>query len=153
MAISDQQLNLVTKLYAILRLMADVFLEIIVLVLVSPSTVCPERWRILKQSLTRYLVQDVLNGGDQWGVLAESSHQRSQTWGSFDPSGICAQPLPLLWSALVRYVLVRLLSWNPGLFSGHQTSSPYILIHFGMLPGNSPQVHKCRRDVVGESLD
>ena len=60
--VSNQQLNLVMELYAILRIIADVVMEVAVFVLISPSTVCSE-WRgIPKQTPTRNLVQDVLDG-------------------------------------------------------------------------------------------
>ena len=61
-AIPDQQLNLVSKLYAFLHVMAHVLVEVAVLVLISPSTIYSDwRW-VSKQSLTRHLVKNVLDG-------------------------------------------------------------------------------------------
>ncbi|GMN21434.1 hypothetical protein TIFTF001_048879 [Ficus carica] len=152
-AISDKERDLVTKWYAIFRLMADVLMEIAVHVLVPPSTIRSERWWTLEQSPTKDLVHDVLNDGDQWGVLAEPSRRCTQTRGSFGPSGICDHGLPLLWSALIRCVLTLLLYGKSGLFPGHQTSSPFIFVRLGMLPSNPPQVCEGRWDVVGECPD
>ncbi|GMN50981.1 hypothetical protein TIFTF001_020130 [Ficus carica] len=65
MAISDQQLDLVLKLYAFLSVVAHILMEVAVFVLVSPSTIRLEwRW-VLEQSSTRHLVKDVLDGCDQ----------------------------------------------------------------------------------------
>nr|GMN74475.1 hypothetical protein TIFTF001_053857 [Ficus carica] len=72
MAISDQQLDLVSKLYAVLSVVAHILVKVAVFILVSPSTIHPEwRW-VSEQSSTRHLVKDVLDGCDQWGVLLKS---------------------------------------------------------------------------------
>ena len=55
-AIPDQQLDLVQKLYAVLRVMTHILVEVTVFVLVPSSTISSERQWIPKQSLTRHLV-------------------------------------------------------------------------------------------------
>ncbi|GMN63873.1 hypothetical protein TIFTF001_032953 [Ficus carica] len=148
--ILDQQLNLVSKLYAVLRVMAHILVEVAVLVLVSLSTICPDwRW-VSEQSSTRHLVKDVLDGCDQRGVLLEPSRQCSRTKIEIG-SGAPDHGLPLFWSTLVR--LVRLPRGKLGLFSGYKPSPSNVLVGFGMPPGDPPQVRKGGWLVVGKRPD
>ncbi|GMN66120.1 hypothetical protein TIFTF001_035187 [Ficus carica] len=92
----------------------------------------------------------VLNGCDQWGVLAEPPHRCFWPRDSLGPFNIRVDRLPLLWSILLEHVFVRFLSRKSKLFSGYQASSPDILISIGMLPVNSPQVREGWWDIVGD---
>ncbi|GMN58630.1 hypothetical protein TIFTF001_027727 [Ficus carica] len=76
-AVSDQQFNLVAQLYAILRIMADVFVEITMLVLVSS---CP----------------GVLGGGNKGSILMKPPYWSFWARGRFSPVDI-HDSLPLLW--------------------------------------------------------
>ncbi|GMN49570.1 hypothetical protein TIFTF001_018745 [Ficus carica] len=68
-AVSDQQFDLVPQLYAILHLVADVFVEIAILVLVSFHAVHSERRWIPKYPPAGNLIQEVLSGGDKGSIL------------------------------------------------------------------------------------
>ncbi|GMN74481.1 hypothetical protein TIFTF001_053860 [Ficus carica] len=152
MAISDQQLDLVSKLYAVLSVVAHILVKVAVFILVSPSTIHPEwRW-VSEQSSTRHLVKDVLDGCDQWGVLLKSPRWYSRTGIEIR---LCAldHGLPLFWSALVGLVSIRLPSRKPGLFLGYQPSPSDVFVRFGMPLGDPPQMCKGGWLVVGKRPD
>ncbi|GMN69286.1 hypothetical protein TIFTF001_038337 [Ficus carica] len=99
-AVLDQQFNLVPQLYAILRLVADIFVKIAILVLVPPGTVSSQQRWIPQYPPARNLIQDMLNGSDQWGILAEPPRWHFWSWGRVSPTDTYANSLLLLWSDL-----------------------------------------------------
>ncbi|GMN39654.1 hypothetical protein TIFTF001_008875 [Ficus carica] len=151
-AILNQQLDLVSKLYVVLNVVAHILVKVAVFGLVSPSTIRSEwRW-VSEQSSTRHLVKDVLDGCDQWGVLLESSHRCSQIGTEIRPD-VLDLGLPLFWSALVELVSIRLPSGKPGLFSGYQPSPSNVSVRFDMPPSDPPQMCKGVWLVIGKRPD
>ncbi|GMN61390.1 hypothetical protein TIFTF001_030477 [Ficus carica] len=135
-AIADQQLDLVSELDAVLCVMAHVLVEVAVLVLISPCMVCPERWRVSEQSPSSHLVEDMLDGCHQRGVLLEPPRWRPRA--RIGPRLVHDHGLPFILSALVGLILFRLPSGKPGMFSGREPTSPDVLFSFGVPPSDPP---------------
>ncbi|GMN69158.1 hypothetical protein TIFTF001_038206 [Ficus carica] len=135
-AIADQQLDLVSELYAVLCVMAHVLVEVAILVLISPCTVYPERWRVSEQSPSSHLVEDMLDGCPQQGVLLEPPRWRPRA--RIGPRLVHDHDLPFILSALVGLILFRLPSGKPGMFSGREPTSLDVLVSFGVPPSYPP---------------
>ncbi|GMN42047.1 hypothetical protein TIFTF001_011269 [Ficus carica] len=120
----DQQLDLISKLYAVLRVVAHVFVD----------------------------VADLLDGCDQRSVLAEPPCRCSRTGSGLGPS-IYNHSLSLLWSALIGWISLRLLSEKSGLLSGYFSLPSDVFICLGMPPSDPSQVHNGGWPVVDESPD
>ncbi|GMN20981.1 hypothetical protein TIFTF001_050088 [Ficus carica] len=147
-AIADQQLDLVSELDAVLCVMAHVLMEVAVLVLISQGTVFPEWWRVSEQSPASHLVEDMLNGCHQRGVLLEPPRWCPRA--RIGPRVVHDRGLPLILSALVGLIPLRPPSGRPGLFSGREAASPDILVGLGVPPSDPPQLREGGWPVIGE---
>ncbi|GMN22472.1 hypothetical protein TIFTF001_040263 [Ficus carica] len=147
-AIADQQLDLVSELDVVLCVVAHVLVEVAVLILISPCMVCPERWRVSEQSPSSHLVEDMLNGCHQRGVLLKSSRWRPRA--RIGPRVVHDHGLSLILSAMVGLILFRLPSGKQGMFSGREPTSPDVLVSFGVPPSDPPQLREGGWPVIGE---
>ncbi|GMN66723.1 hypothetical protein TIFTF001_035782 [Ficus carica] len=106
--------------------MADVLVEVAILVPISSSAVYPDGRRVPEQSFARYMVQDVFSCGDKGGILAKPPCQRPEPWSGFS----LTDSLPF--------------------FLSDSVPSSDVFLYFDMLLGNPPQVYEGWRDIVGD---